>query len=168
MYNRSIGLLPYRKSLGNPCQIGSKHVTDIFTKAKRRAIMQKVRRRNTEPEAMAGAEFRELGIRFRRTAASLPGKPDFYFPDMHLVVFVHGCFWHGHPRCRKGTSRPKTRRRYWAEKIARNRRRDRRVARALRAMGLSVYVVWECELRHGGIPARVVTRLRQRAPGCSS
>ena len=130
--------------------------------------MAAVPQRDSKPELIVRRLIHGMGYRYRLHVRDLPGSPDIVLPRLRKIIFVHGCFWHGHPRCRKGTSRPKTRRRYWAEKIARNRRRDRRVARALRAMGLSVYVVWECELRHGGIPARVVTRLRQRAPGCSS
>ena len=134
-------------------------MTDIFTKAKRRSIMQSVRRTNTAPELLAEAELKSLRVCFERNAPALPGKPDFYFPQANLVVFVHGCFWHGHRGCRKGQSRPRTNRQYWAEKIARNRRRDERVSRRLRAMGLSVYVLWECEIRRDGVSRRVLTRL---------
>jgi len=134
-------------------------VADIFTPKKRRSIMQAVRQKGTTPEQTLTEKLRELGYRFRRNEDRLPGRPDVYFPWAKLVVFVHGCFWHGHAGCRKGRSRPKTRRRYWEEKISRNQRRDRRVARSLREAGYSVYTVWECELRKGQIPKRLLTRL---------
>ena len=137
---------------------------DVFSRAKRRRIMQAVRRRNTAPEAEVARLLRALRVRFRRNVKSLPGEPDFLLPDAGLVVFVHGCFWHGHKRCRKGCSRPKTRRRYWQEKIARNQRRDRRVARKLRARGLRVFTVWECQIRQRGIPARILTALQAESP----
>jgi DNA mismatch endonuclease (patch repair protein) len=89
----------------------------------------------------------------------LPGKPDFRFPSAELVVFVHGCFWHGHSRCRKGRSRPKSNRRYWRAKIDRNQRRDRRTVQQLRRMGYGAFTIWECELRARKIPARLAGRL---------
>ena len=134
-------------------------MADVFTKGKRRKIMQAVRRQDTAPELSLAQELRRRGLSFGQHPATLPGKPDFYFPKVGLAVFVHGCFWHGHRRCRKGQSRPKTRRKYWQQKIARNQRRDRRDARQLRALGLSVYTVWECEIRRVGVPARLLARL---------
>ena len=128
-------------------------------------IMQAVRRSNTAPEQRLATGLRALGFRFRRHPKHLPGKPDIYFPAAKLVVFVHGCFWHGHASCRKGRSLPKTRRAYWAQKIKRNRRRDRRVARALRAAGYSVYTIWACELRQRAVPARLLTRLASGREG---
>ena len=137
-------------------------MTDIFTRPKRRRIMQAVRRQNTRPERDLAEALGGHAVSYIQHPTDLPGKPDFYFQDQRLAVFVHGCFWHGHPGCAKGRSRPKTRRVYWRRKIERNRRRDRRVAKRLRRLGLSVYTVWECELRHGRVPARLLTRLRWR------
>ena len=137
-------------------------MADVFSRAKRREIMQKVRRERTEPEERLAKELKGYRLRCRRNPAGLPGKPDFYFPRIRLVVFVHGCFWHGHTACNKGRTRPKTRTKYWEERIAKNRRRDRRVARQLRERGLSVYTVWECELRRGGLPLRLKRRLLLR------
>jgi len=138
-------------------------MTDIFSREKRRAIMQAVRRRGTKPEQVVARGLRRLGTRFRRHAHRLPGCPDFYIPEANAALFVHGCFWHGHGACRKGRERPKSNAPYWAAKIERNKRRDRRVTRRLRANGLAVYVVWECEMRSGGMPARIATLLRKRS-----
>ncbi len=114
-------------------------MTDTFTKEKHRTIMQAVRRQRTRPEELVAARLRMEGLRFRRNVAKLPGKPDIYFPEARVAVFVHGCFWHGHARCSKGRIRPKTNTAYWKSKVKRNRRRDCRAARQLRALGISVF-----------------------------
>jgi DNA mismatch endonuclease (patch repair protein) len=129
---------------------------DHLSPAARRRLMQSVRRANTGPEERVARELVALGIRFLRNAPDLPGKPDIYVPSRKLVVFVNGCFWHGHGACTKGRSKPKSRPEYWSMRIRRNQLRDRRVTRVLRRRhGLSVHTVWECELRHG-LPNRVV------------
>jgi DNA mismatch endonuclease (patch repair protein) len=85
-----------------------------------------------------------LGFRFRLHRSDLPGSPDLVFPGLKKVVFVHGCFWHRHPRCAR-TTNPKTRASYWAAKFVANVKRDKRNVRALRATGWDVLVIWECE-----------------------
>lgn len=87
-----------------------------------------------------------LGFRFRLHRADLPGKPDLVFPALGKIIFVHGCFWHGH-RCREGRRRPKSNQGYWLAKIEANQQRDRRSCRRLRTMGWQVIVIWECQLR---------------------
>ncbi len=123
--------------------------------------MSSIRTRLTEPERNLGVALKEAGIRFRRNVKGIPGTPDFYLPDHATAVFVHGCFWHGHGACLKGRHRPKTNRRFWAAKLVENRRRDRRIARRLRAMGISVYTIWECEVKRTQLPARLRRRLAQ-------
>ena len=135
-------------------------MTDTFTKEKRRAIMQAVRRQRTRPEEALAGFLRKERLRFRRNVATLPGKPDFFVREAGLAIFVHGCFWHGHKRCPKGRLRPKTNRIYWKRKVQRNQKRDRRAARRLRALGISVYTVWECELSVTSLPKRLLSRLR--------
>lgn len=134
-------------------------MTDTFTKEKRRAIMQAVRRQRTRPEEALAGFLRRERLRFRRNVATLPGKPDFFVCEAGLAIFVHGCFWHGHKHCPKGRSRPKTNRTYWKRKVQRNQKRDRRAARQLRALGISVYTVWECELSAAALPKRTLARL---------
>lgn len=134
-------------------------MADTFTKDKRRAIMQAVRRQRTRPEQVLASLLRAEELRFRRNVATLPGKPDFYFSKARLAIFVHGCFWHGHPGCHKGRLRPKTNTAYWKTKVQRNQRRDHRATRQLRTLGISVYTVWECELSAVGLPKRLLTRL---------
>lgn len=137
-------------------------MADTFSKNKRRKIMQSVRRVNTRPEELLAQHFDEAGLKYEQNTDVLPGKPDFFFPEFKLVVFVHGCFWHGHPYCRKGQSRPKSNRAYWRQKVERNQRRDHRTARALRRAGFSVFTVWECQITQNQAPKRLLNILRQR------
>ncbi|NLX98933.1 MAG: DNA mismatch endonuclease Vsr [Rhodopirellula sp.] len=132
---------------------------DTFTKDKRRAIMQAVRRQRTRPEEALALLLRKAGVKFRRNVRSLPGSPDFYVPTQRLAVFIHGCFWHGHRHCAKGRSRPKSNCSYWRRKITINQQRDQRVARQLRRLGYSVYTVWECQLTSNRLPPRLLARL---------
>jgi len=121
---------------------------DDLTKAQRRACMQAVKGRDTTPERAVRSILHRLGCRFALHRADLPGKPDIVMPARRCVVFVHGCFWHGHT-CDRGCREPVTNARYWRRKIDRNRARDRRAMAALRRDGWRVFVVWECEIRPG-------------------
>jgi len=94
-------------------------------------------------------------------ARGLPGSPDIVFPGRRKVVFVHGCFWHGHG-CKRGDRMPQTNVAYWSVKIAGNRVRDVRVRRKLRAEGWSALTVWECQLKH---PAALIARIKQFLEG---
>lgn len=96
------------------------------------------------------------GVRLHRNDARLPGTPDIVIPSLRAVIFVHGCFWHGHD-CKRGCRVPKTRRAYWLGKVTRNRKRDLRNARALRRSGWRVFNVWECRLQ-----SRVIASLARR------
>jgi DNA mismatch endonuclease (patch repair protein) len=117
--------------------------------------MSRVKGENTRPEVQVGALVRGLGRRPRLHEGSLPGRPDMVFLRRRKVIFVHGCFWHGH-FCKSGSKRPKSNRVYWDAKLARNRRRDRAVRARLVRDDWSVLVVWECQLRR---PERLRTRL---------
>lgn len=121
---------------------------DIFNAEKRSAIMRAVKSSGTAPERAVRAAVRALGYarRYRLNGAHLPGKPDLVFTSLGKVVFVHGCFWHGHD-CKRGARRPKDNAAYWRAKIMRNRERDAVSLRALRAGGWKALVVWECETR---------------------
>ncbi len=120
--------------------------------------MRAVKSRDTGPELRLASLLRGAGIRYRRDVASLPGRPDFVVRSARTVVFVHGCFWHGHD-CPRGARAPKQNAEYWQAKIARNRRRDRRVSRQLRKLGYSVWTVWECRLKLG-LPKRLENALK--------
>jgi len=114
--------------------------------AVRRRAMQAVRSRDTKPEQIVRRVVYQLGYRYRLHRRDLPGKPDLAFIGRRKVVFVHGCFWHGHD-CTRGARIPKHNRAYWVEKIARNKARDAEHLAMLSALGWATLVVWECELK---------------------
>ena len=118
---------------------------DTRTPEKRTQIMRAVRTANTGPEIAVRSILHALGYRFRLNRKGLPGRPDIVLPEHKKVIFVHGCFWHGH-RCDKGRL-PKSRLDYWGPKIVANKRRDRRNIAAVRRLGWQATTVWQCELK---------------------
>lgn len=119
-------------------------MADVFTKAKRSAVMSRIRGSgNKGTELQLIAVFRAHGITGWRRHRALIGKPDFVFPKLRLAVFVDGCFWHG---CPKHFIKPKGNADFWWKKITRNRERDCEVNRALRAQGWTVLRIWEHDL----------------------
>ncbi len=117
--------------------------------------MRAVRSAGTSPERAVREAACVLGYgrRYRLNGAHLPGKPDLVFSSLVKVVFVHGCFWHGHD-CKRGARAPKDNAEYWRAKIARNRARDKASLKALSAAGWSALVVWECETRDAAAMSR--------------
>ena len=128
---------------------------DTFTAAQRSAVMRRVRSAGTGPEMAVRRMVHGLGYRYALHRSGLPGRPDLAFPCRKKVIFVHGCFWHGH-YCRAGRNRPASNRDYWLPKLDRNKSRDRAHRRNLRAMGWKVLAVWECQLNR---PERVRDRI---------
>lgn len=122
-------------------------MTDVLTPEQRRRCMQAIRGKDTRPELIVRSLAHRMGYRFRLHRRDLPGRPDLVFPGRKKVIFVHGCFWHQHPRCRYAT-RPATRPEFWAAKLDANRDRDRRVKCELRKLGWEVLIIWECQLRN--------------------
>lgn len=129
-------------------------MSDLLTKEQRSALMARVRQADTAPELRVRRMLHGLGLRFRVHPATLPGRPDLVFPKYRAVVFVHGCFWHGHT-CRAGRA-PTTNQDYWIPKIEANRARDRRKAGELQAAGWRVFTVWECETKGSGAEAILI------------
>lgn len=114
------------------------------TSARVSARMARVWGKGTEPEQRLRRFLISQGFEFSANVSSLPGSPDVVFTNQKVVVFVHGCFWHGHAGCRRATI-PQNNREKWIAKIQANGRRDRRVSRALRNAGWSVLTIWECQ-----------------------
>ncbi|MBI3871642.1 MAG: DNA mismatch endonuclease Vsr [candidate division Zixibacteria bacterium] len=108
-------------------------------------IMRRVRGKDTAPELLLRSLLHRLGYRFRLHRQNLPGRPDIVFPSRGKVIFIHGCFWHGHS-CRRGARIPKSNRRYWNTKIAGNRARDSLNRNRLRHRGWRAMIIWECQL----------------------
>jgi DNA mismatch endonuclease (patch repair protein) len=119
--------------------------SDVFSVKKRSEIMRAVKGANTGPELLLRRALFRLGFRYR-LHGRLPGRPDLVFPARKSVIFVHGCFWHGHD-CPRGQRAPKTNAEYWRRKIARNRVRDLETAAALKGLGWRRLALWECELK---------------------
>lgn len=127
---------------------------DRLSPEKRSWLMSRIRSKDTTPERIVRSLIHRMGFRFRLHRADLPGKPDLVLPSRGKVIFVHGCFWHGH-RCKRDKM-PKSHVKFWLMKIETNRKRDARVRRALRALGWDVLVVWECETKKPGSLERKV------------
>ena len=119
---------------------------DNHTPDQRHRNMAAVHSASTKPELMLRHALWHLGFRYLVNVKHLPGSPDIVLPKYHTVIFVHGCFWHGHKDC-KNASTPKTNTEFWAAKIARNQERDQEVWRQLEAKGWFVIIVWECQLK---------------------
>jgi DNA mismatch endonuclease (patch repair protein) len=109
--------------------------------------MRAVKSRDTAPEIALRKALFARGFRYRIDDRSLPGSPDLVFPQYSAVLFVHGCFWHGHD-CARGARTPKTNADYWRAKVNRNRERDKAVIDALQRDGWHVFVSWECQIKH--------------------
>lgn len=108
--------------------------------------MSVIRAMDTKPEKLVRKFLFSKGLRFRLHQKSLVGRPDIILKKYNSIVFVNGCFWHGHDNC-KYCKMPKSRTEYWAPKIEKNKSRDAKVKRALRKQGWKVFTVWECQLK---------------------
>lgn len=138
-------------------------MTDCLSIAQRRFCMSQVHSASTKPELKLRHALWRLGFRYRMNDRRLPGSPDIVLPKYRSVIFVHGCFWHGHKGCKNYTV-PKTNTDFWVAKVARNQERDQEVWRQLEANGWSVIIVWECELKKsvlGETINRIAEEIRQ-------
>jgi DNA mismatch endonuclease, patch repair protein len=118
-------------------------MADTFSRALRSQVMARIRGKDTQPELAVRRVLHRLGYRFRLHVMSLPGRPDIVLPKHRTIIQVQGCFWHAH-FCKGGRIPPG---KYWRAKLARNKVRDRRNDRHLRALGWRVHTVWECRVR---------------------
>ncbi|HZR34096.1 MAG TPA: very short patch repair endonuclease [Nevskia sp.] len=121
-------------------------MVDVVDRATRSRMMKGIRGKNTQPEILVRKALFARGLRFRLHDRSLPGRPDIVIKKHNAVVFVNGCFWHGHQGCRY-FKLPGTNPDFWRDKIEGNRKRDLKKAGALTALGWRVAVVWECAVR---------------------
>ena len=119
---------------------------DTMTPEKRHETMSHIRGKDTRPEVIVRKYLFSKGLRYRKNDRRLPGHPDMVFPKYRKVLFVNGCFWHGHEGCRYFRL-PSTNVPFWKAKIERNRERDARVVKELQELGWEVITVWECEIR---------------------
>ncbi len=136
-------------------------MSDVLTPAQRSLCMSRIRGRDTQPERVVRSLLQQMGFRYRLHRPDLPGKPDIVLPGARKVIFVHGCFWHMH-RCKYGRVVPKTRPYFWRTKRQGNVARDRRNMAALKKLGWTVVVVWECQTEHAD---RLAVKLREYLAG---
>jgi DNA mismatch endonuclease (patch repair protein) len=122
-------------------------MADIVSPEVRSRMMAGIKGKNTKPEMLVRRHLHAHGFRYNLARKDLPGRPDLVLRRFGAAIFVHGCYWHGHPGCRYATT-PSTRTEFWTAKISGNRDRDARVLSELAAKGWRVAVVWECALRH--------------------
>lgn len=135
---------------------------DIVSEEQRSYNMSRIRGKNTKPELAVRSMLHSMGYRFTVNGPlnrKLPGKPDIVLPKYKTVIFVHGCFWHGHQGC-KDFRIPKTRTEWWKAKIESNMARDKRQQEELRQLGWKVLVIWECEVKTNSS----LKDLKQRLP----
>jgi len=121
-------------------------MADVHTKEIRSYNMSQIRSKNTKPELIVRKYLFANGFRYRLHSKSLPGKPDIVLPKYRTVIFVHGCFWHGHEGCKYFVV-PKTRTKWWKDKINTNNANDKKVSKILKSLGWKVLTIFECELK---------------------
>lgn len=139
-------------------------MVDVMSADKRSALMSRIRAKNTGPEILVRKYLWRAGFRYRLHNKRLPGKPDIVLPRWNAVVFVHGCFWHRHVGC-PYFRLPKTRPRFWDEKLASNQARDAAAIATLIDDGWRVAVVWECAVRASAdATGRTLASWLQRGP----
>jgi DNA mismatch endonuclease (patch repair protein) len=142
-------------------------MTDVFPPTKRSQIMSSVRPYDTQPELLVRSMVHRMGYRFRIHKQGLPGNPDIVLPKHKKVIFVHGCFWHGHRECSR-SKRPGTHQAFWGKKLDSNMARDKRQLRELRKIGWDVLVVWQCQLKNQtGLQNKIECFLKHSGGGCA-
>jgi DNA mismatch endonuclease, patch repair protein len=133
-------------------------MADVHSKEVRSFNMSRIRARNTRPEIQVRKFLYSNGLYFRLFDKGLPGTPDIVLPKFKLVIFVHGCFWHGHRGCKKFVI-PKTRTEFWINKINTNIINDKKNTAALEKDEWKVFTVWECELKNEEILQKLLREI---------
>jgi DNA mismatch endonuclease (patch repair protein) len=119
-------------------------MADIYSKSKRSEIMAKISGKETKSEILVRKYLFAQGFRFRKNVKALPGTPDIVLPKFKTIIFIHGCFWHGHS-C-KSSKLPETRKEFWDKKICHNKARDEKNENELKTLGWNIIVIWQCDL----------------------
>jgi DNA mismatch endonuclease, patch repair protein len=120
-------------------------MADVHDKATRSYNMSRIKSKDTKPELLVRKYLHAQGFRFRLHDKKLPGKPDIVLPKYKTVIFVHGCFWHGHKNCKYATI-PKTSTQWWTDKINYNQQNDKKAVKLLKKENWKVITVFECQL----------------------
>lgn len=122
-------------------------MTDIMTPEQRHKCMAAIKGKDTKPEMLVRRYLHACGFRYSLHCKKLPGSPDLVFRSLRTVIFIHGCFWHGHEKC-KYYRLPKSNTEFWRDKVEQNRQRDCAVIQKLESKGWRVFIIWECELKN--------------------
>lgn len=121
-------------------------MADVHDTKTRSYNMSRIKGKNTKPEIFVRQFLHKNGFRYRLNYSKLPGKPDIVLSKYKTVIFVNGCFWHGHDGCKYFVI-PETRKEWWSEKIENTKIRDENIINELKKLGWNIFVVWECELK---------------------
>ena len=121
-------------------------MADVHDKKTRSYNMSRIRSQNTKPELLVRKFLHANGFRYSLNNKKLPGKPDIVLTKYKTIIFIHGCFWHGHANCKYFVI-PKTRTKWWTDKINRNKANDEKAVRALKKDGWKIITLWECKLK---------------------
>jgi DNA mismatch endonuclease (patch repair protein) len=125
-------------------------MADVHSKQTRSFNMSRIRSSNTKPEMLVRKFLHANGFRYSLHKKTLPGKPDIVLSKYKTVIFIHGCFWHGHTNCKYFVV-PKTRTDWWLNKINTNKANDAKAVKALKKEGWKIITVWECKLKSSGV-----------------
>lgn len=137
---------------------------DTLSRDQRAKNMAAIRSRDTSPELKVRRALFKAGLRYRLHDKRLPGRPDIVFSGRRLIVFVHGCFWHGCAKCVDGTRKVKSNNSYWAKKVRTNKERDARNVEKLKSEGWRVMEIWECEAAEWPLLQRFVRAVSRYKP----
>jgi DNA mismatch endonuclease (patch repair protein) len=135
-------------------------MADVHDKATRSYNMSRIKNKDTKPEMLVRKFLFANGFRYRLNDKKLPGKPDIVLPKYKTVIFVNGCFWHGHENC-KYFKLPGTRTEWWKEKIEKNIDNDLRKHLQLIELGYKVLIIWECEIKNNGFYNTIIDDIRR-------
>lgn len=131
-------------------------MADVHSKETRSYNMSRIRSKDTKPEMLVRKFLHKQGFRYRLHVKYLPGKPDIVLPKYKTVIFIHGCFWHGHEGCKYYVI-PKTKTEWWLNKIQRNASNDLNSETQLYDKGWKIIKVWECELKKSRLKVSLST-----------
>lgn len=133
---------------------------DIYSKRKRSEIMSKISGMETKPEILVRKYLFGKGFRFRKNDKRLSGRPDIVLPKYKTVIFIHGCFWHGH-HCKAGKL-PETNKEFWGNKINSNIERDKKNQHKLEKLGWKIIIIWQCKLKNKKMMTKKLKEIEQK------
>ena len=136
-------------------------MADVFSKTKRSQIMSKISGKETKPEILIRKFLFAQGFRYRKNDKRLAGKPDIVLPKYKTVVFIHGCFWHGHQGCKK-SALPQTNCEFWKNKIQGNFERDKLSQKKLKKDDWKIIVIWQCQIKNRELFEKTIKRTIQK------